>query len=192
MLPIRQPGRRALAGAAITALVAATLVVAQAQPARADVACDVAYEKTWDAGTGFGVKIAIRNLGSPLTSWVLAFTFPGDQRVTWGWWATWRQENRIVTAASLPWNGNLATGSSVAIGFNGSYTGVNNNPTSFTINGVPCIGVPLPPTVIVTPASLRVAEGSSATFGVRLSGPPATWCSSRRTSTRRSGAARPI
>jgi hypothetical protein len=45
-----------------------------------------------------------------------------------------------VTAASLSYNGNLGSGGSTSIGFNGAWSGSNPVPTTFTLNGVTCDG----------------------------------------------------
>ena len=156
-----------------TMLAAVAVVVLPAQPALAEVACEVRYEKAWDNGSGFGANVTIRNTGSPIPNWTLTFTFPGDQRIDNGWSATWRQDGRNVTATSMPWNGNLGTGVSTGVGFNGSHGPQGNtDPAEFAVNGVPCNGRPQPPTPVVTPTSIQVPEGGSATVTVRLSGPP--------------------
>jgi hypothetical protein len=41
-----------------------------------------------------------------------------------------------VTPAA--WNTTLGAGASVEVGFNGSHTGTNTEPTSFTLNGATC------------------------------------------------------
>jgi cellulose 1,4-beta-cellobiosidase len=55
-----------------------------------------------------------------------------------GWSATWAQSGSAVTATNAAWNGALAPGASVDIGFNGSHSGTNTAPTSFTLNGTTC------------------------------------------------------
>ncbi|NUO58871.1 MAG: beta-glucosidase [Hamadaea sp.] len=101
--------------------------------------CKVVYTANDWGGGGFGAGVTITNTGSTsLTSWTLRFTFPGSQRVTNGWSATWTQSGADVTATSMSWNGNLAPGGSTIIGFNGSYTGSNPPPTAFTLNGAAC------------------------------------------------------
>ncbi|MFV2010423.1 MULTISPECIES: glycoside hydrolase family 48 protein [unclassified Micromonospora] len=119
--------------------------------ANAATACDVVYS-TNDWNNGFTANVTIENLGDPLTGWTLRFTFPGGQRVTQGWSANWTQSGNVVTATNAAWNGNLATGQSTSIGFNGSHTGSNPRPTSFSINGVTCNGAAenQPPTVGLT------------------------------------------
>ncbi|MBX7265482.1 glycoside hydrolase family 6 protein [Micromonospora sp. Llam7] len=138
--------RRAVALAGASALVAGGLVTLPVTAAHAATQCDVAYT-TNDWPGGFTANIIIRNIGDPLNGWTLGFTFPdANQRVTQGWSARWSQSGRNVTAQNESWNGSLATGGSANIGFNGSWSGSNPRPTSFTVNGVTCNGGTPPPT----------------------------------------------
>lgn len=85
--------------------------------------------------------MTISNTGSSeVDGWTLAFSFTTGQRVTDGWSATWSQPagSPDVTATNLSWNKQIPPGSSVAIGFNGSFTGSNPPPGSFTLNGSAC------------------------------------------------------
>src|SRR5262245_43583370 len=69
------------------ALVAGVLLAAGAvsAPAYAATACEVDYT-TNDWNTGFTATVTIHNLGDPLSSWNLGWTFPDSgQRVTQGW-----------------------------------------------------------------------------------------------------------
>ncbi|MDH6460314.1 hypothetical protein M2302_000469 [Micromonospora sp. A200] len=52
--------------------------------------------------------------------------------------ATHRQTGTAVTATNLSYNGTLAPGASTSFGFNGTHTGSNPRPTTFTLNGVTC------------------------------------------------------
>jgi hypothetical protein len=103
-------------------------------------ACAVTYEIESQWSGGFSVNLIITNTGSTaLSSWTLAFTFPSGQQVTEGWNATFTQQGSQVTATNLSYNGSLAAGGgSTSIGFNGSWSGSNTNPTSFTLNGTAC------------------------------------------------------
>ncbi|WP_422770125.1 glycoside hydrolase family 48 protein [Plantactinospora sp. WMMC1484] len=150
--------RRRVAMAAAGILVVGGVAVVPGT-AYAAPGCDVTYTaNSW--GSGFSASITIRNVGDPLTSWSLGFTFPGNQRITQGWSANWTQSGANVTATNLSWNGNLATGASTSIGFNGSYSGTNASPTAFTINGNPCNGAQnTAPTVDIT----SPANGASFT-----------------------------
>lgn len=138
--------RRALALAGAGALVAGGLVTIPVTGAYAATQCDVAYT-TSDWQGGFTATVNIKNLGDPLNGWTLGFTFPNSsQRVTQGWSAIWSQSGQNVTARNESYNGSLATGATTSIGFNGSWSGSNPKPTSFTINGVACNGGTTPPT----------------------------------------------
>jgi hypothetical protein len=101
-------------------------------------ACAVKYTvNAWS--TGFTGSVRVTNTGTTaLSSWSLAFTLPAGQTLQQGWSATWAQTGQVVTATSAAWNGTLAAGSSVEVGFNGSHTGTTTAPTAFTLNGAAC------------------------------------------------------
>jgi cellulose 1,4-beta-cellobiosidase len=153
--------RRRLLAVAGAGLLAAAGIVAPTSAAQAAVACDVTYT-TNDWPGGFTASVTLRNTGDALTNWTLGFTFPNaSQRVTQGWSATWTQSGQNVTARNLDYNGALASGASTSIGFNGSWSGSNPKPTSFTVNGTTCGGTTpgnTAPTVSLTSPS------SGATF----------------------------
>ncbi|MGW3352061.1 glycoside hydrolase family 48 protein [Nonomuraea rubra] len=137
-------------------LVAGVTSAVTAAPAQAAVACDVTYAANqWTSGQnqgGFTANITLKNTGDPITSWTLAFDYPttGQRYTPSGWGANWSQSGTRVTGTNMPWNGNLATGASTNIGFNGTWTGSNPNPTSFSVNGVTCGGTGTAPTVSLT------------------------------------------
>jgi cellulase/cellobiase CelA1 len=91
---------------------------------------------SWNVGFTGSVKVT--NTGTTPLTWTLGFTFPSGQQVTQGWSATWTQTGSTVSAVGLGWNATLAPGASTDIGFNGSHTGTNTNPTAFTVNGQAC------------------------------------------------------
>ncbi len=102
------------------------------------VSCEVAYQvqNSWQGG--FTAQVTITNTGSAaLNGWTLGFAFPGDQKISQGWSATWTQSGAGVTAKSMDWNGALAVGASVTAGFQatGSSAGA---PTAFELNDQPC------------------------------------------------------
>lgn len=100
--------------------------------------CTVAYTSSqWSSG--FTASITLTNTSdAALTSWELAFTFPGGQTLTNVWSANASSAGSTVTLSNAAWNGSLAPGDSVTIGFNGTHTGANPAPTSFTLNGTSC------------------------------------------------------
>jgi cellulose 1,4-beta-cellobiosidase len=152
--------RRILAVASATALAVAGVVVGAAGPAHAQGHCQVDYDATpWFEGPsngGFTAHIAITNLGAPINGWQLNFTLPAGQGFTHGWSANW-SGSTALTATNLEWNGQLGTGASTTIGFNGAWTGSYTDPDGFTLNGAACDGDdpgPAPPQVALTsPAS---------------------------------------
>ncbi|MEU6023152.1 glycoside hydrolase family 9 protein [Micromonospora sp. NPDC047134] len=101
--------------------------------------CRITYG-TNDWGTGFTANITIANTGTTaINGWTLAFTFPhSGQRVGQSWSAVFQQNGTSVTATNMSYNGTIAPGASTSIGFNGTHTGSNPRPTSFTLNGNPC------------------------------------------------------
>ncbi|MFD9700348.1 cellulase family glycosylhydrolase [Lentzea sp. NPDC059081] len=103
--------------------------------------CKVGYSgQNWGGGNGFTANVTITNTGtSAVNGWTLAFSYANGQKVTLpGWGATLAQSGAAVTATNLSWNGTLAPGASTGIGFNGTYSGSNPAPTSFTLNGSAC------------------------------------------------------
>jgi endoglucanase len=145
MKQLPRASRRALIAIAAGALAAGAAVVIPATNAMAAAGCAVTYgANSWPGG--FTGNITIKNLGDPVSNWTLGFTFPDPgQRVVQGWSATFSQSGAAVTAASMSYNGSLATGASTSIGFNGSWTASNPAPASFTLNGTVCNGT-TPPT----------------------------------------------
>ncbi|SCF13375.1 endoglucanase [Micromonospora haikouensis] len=142
-----RPSRRQLVVAgAVGALTLGATAILPATNAMAATGCAVTYTtNSWSGG--FTASISVKNLGDPINGWTLGFTFPDQgQKVTQGWSATYQQSGSAVTAQSLSYNGSLATGAATSIGFNGTFTGGNPTPTSFTLNGTVCTGGTTPTT----------------------------------------------
>ncbi|MEV0456911.1 glycoside hydrolase family 6 protein [Catellatospora methionotrophica] len=171
-IPIGSTLRRRLTALLGASALAATGLVAVATPAHAAVSCQVTYTKAWDNGSGFGANLNLTNTGDPLTSWSLTWTWPGNQGGIQGWSANYAQSGQNVTATSLSYNGSLGTGASTGIGFNASYSGTNTNPSNFAVNGVSCGGTTPTVSLVVSPTSVSVPEGGTATYAVRLSAQP--------------------
>ncbi|HEV2345753.1 MAG TPA: glycoside hydrolase family 6 protein, partial [Actinocrinis sp.] len=102
--------------------------------------CSVSYTIASDWGTGFSTNIVITNLGSPITSWSLTWSFAGNQTVTQLWNGSYTQSGKNVTVTNLSYNGSIGTNGTTSLGFNGAYTGTNAAPASFAINGTTCTG----------------------------------------------------
>src|SRR5512139_1435927 len=88
----RKPMKRSLVVLAVGAVVvgAAAVTVPYALAASAGCRVDYSVPSQWQGG--FQAAVTVTNLGDPITSWSLGFTFPDSgQRVTQGWNATWTQ-----------------------------------------------------------------------------------------------------
>jgi GH43 family beta-xylosidase len=134
-----------LVSAGVLALTSATAAVAL--PARAATAgCSVNYAVSSQWQGGFGANVAVTNLGDPITAWTLTWSFPAGQTITQAWNATVTQSGGQVKAVNMSYNGTVATGASVAFGFNGAWTGSNPVPASFALNGTTCTGSATPTT----------------------------------------------
>ena len=155
----------ARAGAVALALVTTSgAAILLAGPAQAATGCQVTYtanEWTSSPGQGgFTAAVVVKNLGDPVTSWTLRFAFPSGQTVTLpGWSANWSQSGSAVTATNMSYNASLGTGGEASIGFNGTWSGANAKPTSFTVNNVTCTGSTTPTT---TPAVTATSAPTSA------------------------------
>ncbi|MEG8278178.1 glycoside hydrolase family 6 protein [Streptomyces sp. AHA2] len=131
-----------------TALLAATALVAGATgtavavdpggAGAAAVPCTVDYTIQNQWSTGFTAAVTVTNNSAAKSSWSLKWSYAGDQKVTSGWNARISQSGAAVTAANESYNGRLATGGSVSFGFQGSHSGSNAVPATFTLDGVTC------------------------------------------------------
>ncbi|WP_311202686.1 endo-1,4-beta-xylanase [Actinophytocola gossypii] len=127
--------RHRMSAATAVLAMASGIVVAGAGSASAAPGCSVDY-RTNGWGGGFTANLTVTNTGDPVDGWTLEFAFPGDQRITSSWNATWSQSGQQVSATNLTWNRSLGTGQSTELGFNA--TGGTAAPASFTVNGVEC------------------------------------------------------
>jgi acetylxylan esterase len=101
-------------------------------------ACSVTYTVNgWS--TGFTADLTVTNTGSStLNGWTLQFTLPSGQTITSGWNATYSPTSGSITATNVSYNGTLAPGASVGIGFQATTTGSTAKPSAFTLNGSAC------------------------------------------------------
>ncbi|HEV2348036.1 MAG TPA: cellulase family glycosylhydrolase, partial [Actinocrinis sp.] len=125
--------------------------------------CSVSYTIASDWGTGFSTNIVITNLGSPITSWSLTWSFAGNQTVTQLWNGSYTQSGKNVTVTNLSYNGSIGTNGTTSLGFNGAYTGANAAPTNFAVNGTLCNGTTSSPSASASPSpSLSPSKSPSA------------------------------
>jgi hypothetical protein len=149
-------------------LVSSAAVVVALPAGAATAGCSVSYAVSSQWQGGFGANVSITNLGDPLTSWTLTWSFSAGQTVTQAWNTSLTQSGSAVTAKNVSYNGSVATNGTVSFGFNGSWTGSNPAPTSFAVNGVTCTGstgpttAPTSPTAVPTTARPTTAPPTTA------------------------------
>ncbi|KAB8139697.1 PHB depolymerase family esterase [Chloroflexia bacterium SDU3-3] len=117
----------------------ATPVAPTATPV-AGAGCQVSYVlNQW--GTGFTAEVTVKNTSAnAINGWALAWTFGGNQQVTNAWNAMISPASGSVVASNVSYNASIPAGGSVSFGFQGSYSGTNSVPASFTLNGTTCSG----------------------------------------------------
>ena len=97
----------------------------------------VSAVNAWNSG--LTAEITVTNTGAAaVNGWSLTFTLPAGQTITSGWNATYAPASGQVTARNASYNGTLAPGASVSIGFQAGHTGNSAAPTSFSLNGAAC------------------------------------------------------
>ncbi len=103
--------------------------------------CSVHYAITNQWPGGFGANLTVTNTSSTaINGWSLKFSFPNGQTITQLWNGSVTQSGSMVTITNASYNGLIPAGGTLSSspGFNGSWTGTNNAPTSFTLNGATC------------------------------------------------------
>jgi hypothetical protein len=101
--------------------------------------CQVVFTNQSQWAGGFVDQVVIGNTGSSaISSWSLAFTFPGDQKITSDFNGGFAQTGENATLTNASYNGAIAPGGSVTVGFQGTWTNSDAAPTAFTLNGAAC------------------------------------------------------
>jgi endoglucanase len=113
---------------------------ATTQSGSSGFACHVTYLDQNDWGTGFTANMTIQNTGTQqINSWTLTWTWSGNQQIYDAWDSNYTQNGQNVTLTNAAWNGTIGVGDTITgIGFNAHYSGTNNNPTTFYVNGTLC------------------------------------------------------
>jgi endoglucanase len=108
---------------------------------------DGSFEVTYDSADSGTVNLTIKsNLKLNIESWKLEFTFSGDQKITSIWGGKVTQTGSSVVITNADYNGKIkANGGTTTLGFNVSFTGSNEKPTSFKVNGSLTKGSVTPP-----------------------------------------------
>ncbi len=127
--------------------------------------CQVTYTKSWEGGNGFGANLVIQNNGPAITNgWTLVLTFPNGQRLQNGWPVTFTHpagSAQMSVASNAQWNQSISSGGSFTAGFNGTFTGTNNIPTQFTLNGTACNNGNNPPPPVNPPPTVSLTSPAS-------------------------------
>ncbi|MFF7545278.1 cellulase family glycosylhydrolase [Streptomyces canus] len=90
-------------------------------PGGGTAACTASYSVSSDWGSGFNAEVKVTNSGSTaLSSWKVTWTWPGSQKVTSLWNASYTQTGSTVTATNASHNGAVAVGGSAGFGFGGA------------------------------------------------------------------------
>jgi endoglucanase len=113
---------------------------ATTQASSGGFSCHVIYTNVNQWNTGFQGAVTVENTGTlGITSWTLAWTFPNNQQITGLWNGSYVQSGPSLTVNNLNYNGNIPAGGSYnGVGFIANYSGSNQPPTSFTVNGTVC------------------------------------------------------
>jgi pectate lyase len=139
---------------AAAATLAAAGVIVTAGAAQAAPGCRVSYAVGSQWQGGFTANVTLTNIGDPLTSWAVTWSFTAGQTVSQGWNAAFTQSGTSVRAANVSWNANLATNGTASFGFNGTWNNSSNPvPSSFAVNGVTCTGQTAPTTPGTNPTT---------------------------------------
>ncbi|AVT38595.1 PHB depolymerase family esterase [Plantactinospora sp. BB1] len=101
-------------------------------------ACRVGYTaNSWTGG--FTASVTVTNTSTTaVNGWTVQWSWPGNQQVTNAWNATVNQSGAQVTARNVSYNAAIGVAASVTFGVQGSYSGANQAPSQFTLNGAVC------------------------------------------------------
>jgi subtilisin family serine protease len=90
-------------------------------------------------GGGLTENLSITNTGSAaINGWSLAFQLPSGQAITSGWSADYSPASGSVTATNVSYNGAIAPGATISVGFQATHTGNSGAATGFVLNGTAC------------------------------------------------------
>ena len=142
---LTQRRRFALLAAGSAVVLAGTILTAT--QAQAATGCRVSYAVASQWPGGFSSNVTLTNIGDPVTSWTLTWSFGAGQTVTQAWSANVTQSGSTVSATNVDYNGAIPTNGTASFGFNGSWNNSSNPvPTNFAMNGVACTGSTTNPT----------------------------------------------
>jgi len=133
---------------------------------------DYNIQNSW--GNGATVSVKLSNSGPAIQSWKIVWTFPGDQKITNMWNASYTQSGASVTVNNVAWNGSIPTNGSQTFGFNLTYSGSNTAPTSFTVNSSSSSTTTTIPTTTVPTTTVPTTTASTTTIVPSTTAPTTT------------------
>ena len=94
-------------------------------------ACAASYSVVSSWPGGFQGQVVVRNTGSgTLNGWHLGWTFPGSQQISNLWNGSYTQSGAAVSVSNASYDGSVAPGGTVTVGFTATYSGSNTAPAS--------------------------------------------------------------
>lgn len=101
-----------------------------------DVPLNATYEIVSDWKSGFGGRIKITNESDhPIRGWNASFAFKGNQKITSLWNGIYTQEGEKITISNASWNKTILPQETISVGFNTTYSGINNKDIIVTSTG---------------------------------------------------------
>src|SRR5690242_6906692 len=99
------------------------------------------FTRSSDWGTGFVANYTVTNGSSAaVNGWTLQFDLPTTTTLTDAWNGVMTRAGTHYTVRNESWNGTIAPGASVTVGFDGTYSGAKTDPTGCLVNGASCSG----------------------------------------------------
>ncbi len=96
------------------------------------------FTVTYDVGGSGTINVIIKNnlTNKNISGWTMEFTFPGNQKITSMWGGTYTQNGSYVAIKNADYTSTIpAKGGTISFGFNVTYSGTNDAPANFIING---------------------------------------------------------
>ncbi|MGD8399853.1 MAG: carbohydrate-binding domain-containing protein, partial [Bacillota bacterium] len=129
----------------------------------------------FDWGSGATVSVTIINKGtSAIDGWTLSWTYSGNQKITNIWNGTYTQSGSAITVTNQIYNATIPANGSVSFGFNISYSGTNDKPTSFSLNGA-TVGSSASPSATPTATPTATATTTASTSPTPTAGSDDAW-----------------
>ncbi|HEX4789660.1 MAG TPA: cellulose-binding domain-containing protein [Actinospica sp.] len=124
--------------------------------------CSVGYQVNQWSG-GFTAEVSVTDGGAALTAWTVSWTFDAGQQITSAWNAQVKQAGQAVSASNESYNGSVASGGTLDFGFQGTWSGTDDTPANFALDGVSCEGG------ATTSASATASGSTSASASASIS-----------------------